>query len=296
MRIFLTGATGFIGSDVARNLIQAGHQVLGVTRSEAGAEALAALGAEVFHGDLNDPNGLAEGVGGCDAVIHTAFDHDFSNFAANCEKDARVIAALGAALEGSDRPFVITSVTAFGTVEPGRAAIEDHFDTHSRNPRIVSERAGRMLLERDLNVSFVRLSQIHDTRRQGLVTELIGLARRQGVSAIRGDGACRWAAAPLKDTALLYRLALEAQRPGGCYHAVAEEGVPLHAIAAAIGERLSLPVVSLAHDEAAAHFGWLSHFMESDLFASSAATQQRLNWHPAGPGLLDDIRNLDEAA
>ncbi|WP_165215256.1 SDR family oxidoreductase [Affinirhizobium pseudoryzae] len=296
MRIFLTGATGFVGSAVAAELLRAGHQVLGLSRSKTGAEALAALGAEVFHGDLNAPDSLAQGADGCDAIIHTAFDHDFSNFAANCEKDARVIGALGAALEGSQRPFVITSVTAFGTVAPGQAAIEDHFDTHSRNPRIVSERAGRMLLERGLNVSFVRLSQIHDSRRQGLVTELIGLARRQGVSAIRGDGACRWAAAPLKDTALLYRLALEAQTPGGCYHAVAEEGVPLHAIAAAIGERLSLPVVSLAPDEAVVHFGWLSHFMESDMFALSAATQERLNWHPVGPGLLDDIRNLGEAA
>lgn len=296
MRIFLTGATGFIGSEVVGELLRAGHQVLGLTRSRDGADALSALGAEVFHGDLNDPDSLAEGADGCDAIIHTAFDHDFSNFAANCEKDARVIGALGAAITGSDRPFVITSVTAFGTVEPGRPSIEDYFDDQSRNPRIVSERAGRALLERGLNVSFVRLSQIHDTRRQGMVTELIGLARRQGVSAMLGDGACRWSAAPLKATALLYRLALEEQKPGGCYHAVAEEGVPLNAIAAAIGERLTLPVVSLAHDDAVAHFGWLSHFMESDLFASSAATQQRLDWQPDGPGLLDDIRNLDDEA
>ncbi len=181
MRIFLTGATGFIGSAVAGELLRAGHQVLGLTRSRDGAAVLSALGAEVFHGDLNDPDSLAEGADGCDAIIHTAFDHDFSNFAANCEKDARVIGALGAAITGSDRPFVITSVTAFGTVEPGRPAIEEHFDDQSRNPRIVSERAGRMLLDRGLNVSFMRLSQINDTRRQGLVTELIGLARRHGV-------------------------------------------------------------------------------------------------------------------
>lgn len=296
MRIFLTGATGFIGSAVAGELLRAGHQVLGLTRSRAGADALSALGAEVFHGDINQPDSLAEGADSCDAVIHTAFDHDFSNFAANCEKDARVIGALGAALDGSQRPLVITSVTAFGTVEPGRPAIEDHFDDESRNPRIVSERAGRMLLERGLNVSFVRLSQIHDTRRQGLVTELIGLARRHGVSAMLGDGTCRWAACPLNDTALLYRLALERQMQGGCYHAVAEEGVALSAIVAAIGERLSLPVVSLDHDAAAAHFGWLTHFMESDMFASSAATQQRLGWHPAGLGLIESIRHLDETA
>ncbi|WP_377296020.1 SDR family oxidoreductase [Rhizobium sp. SGZ-381] len=295
MRIFLTGATGFIGSEVARNLIEAGHQVLGVTRSRTGAEALAALGAEVFRGDLSDPDGLAEGAASCDAVIHTAFDHDFSNFAANCEKDARVIGALGAALDGSDRPFVITSVTGLGMVAPGQPAIEDHFDTHNRNPRIASERAGRTLLDRGLNVSFVRLSQIHDTRKQGLVTALIDLARRTGVSAMLGDGAGRWSAAPLESTALLYRLALEEKKPGGCYHAVAEEGVPLHAIATAIGERLNLPVVSLEH-EAAAHFGWLSHFLESDFVASSAATQKRLGWHPQGPSLLDDIRNLDDGA
>jgi nucleoside-diphosphate-sugar epimerase len=296
MRIFLTGATGFIGSEVARNLIEAGHQVLGVTRSPTGAEALAALGAEVFHGDLSNPDGLAEGAASCDAVIHTAFDHDFSNFSANCEKDARVIEALGATLDGSDRPFVITSVAGLGMVAPGQPAIEDNFDQHSRNPRIVSEQAGRTLLDRGLNVSFVRLSQIHDTRKQGLVTALIELARRTGVSAMLGNGAGRWAAAPLKNTALLYRLALEEQKPGGCYHAVAEEGVALHAIAAAIGERLTLPVVSLEHDAAAVHFGWLSHFLESDLIASSALTQTRLDWHPHGPGLLDDIRNLADAA
>lgn len=296
MRIFLTGATGFIGSAVAAELLRAGHQVLGLTRSRDGADALSALGAEVFHGDLNDPDSLAEGADVCDAIIHTAFDHDFSNFAANCEKDARVIGALGAAITGSDRPFVITSVTAFGTVEPGRPAIEEHFDDQSRNPRIVSERAGRALLERGLNVSFVRLSQINDTRRQGLVTELIGLARRHGVSAMLGNGACRWAAAPLSDTALLYRLALEAQKPGGCYHAVAEEGVSLKAIATAIGERLNLPVVSLEHDAAAAHFGWLMHFMETDMIAASAATQQRLGWHPTGPGLIENIRHLDDTA
>lgn len=296
MRIFLTGATGFIGSAVTGELLRAGHQVLGLTRSQAGADALAALGAEAFRGTLDDPDSLGEGARGCDAVIHTAFDHDFSNFAANCEKDARVIQALGTVLEGSNRPFVITSIAAFGMVEAGRPAIEDHFDSRSPNPRIHSERAGRALLDRDLNVSFVRLSQIHDTRKQGLVTELIGLACRHGVSAMVGDGACRWAAAPLKDTALLYRLALERQSQGGCYHAVAEEGVPLHAIAAAIGERLKLPVVSLSHDEATSHFGWLSHFMESDMCASGAATQQRLGWHPVGPGLLDDIRQLSDVA
>lgn len=294
MRIFLTGATGFIGAQVARNLIGAGHQVLGLTRSQAGADALTALGAEAVHGDIAQPDSLGEAARLCDAVIHTAFDHDFSNYAANCEKDARVIGAIGAALDGSHRPFVITSVTAFGTVEPGQPAIEDHFDDTYPSPRILSERGGRMLLDRGLNISFVRLSQIHDTRRQGLVTELIGLARRHGVSAMLGDGACRWSAAHVSDTALLYRLAVERQTQGGCYNAVAEEGIPLSAIAAAIGERLALPVVSLDHDAAKAHFGWLSHFMESDMVASSAATRERLGWQPVGRGLLQDLRHLDD--
>ena len=296
MRIFLTGATGFIGSRVAAELLGAGHQVLGLTRSAPGEETLTAMGAEVFHGDLADPDGLKAGTSACDAVIHTAFDHDFSNFAANCEKDARVIQALGEALEGSSRPFVVTSVTAFGTREPGKPAIEDHFDNNSHNPRIVSERAGRALLERGLNISFVRLSQIHDTRRQGLVTELIRLARTRGVSAMIADGTNRWSACPLNDAALLYRLAVERALHGGCYHAVAEEGVPVHAIAAAIGERLNLPVTSVAHDKAGEHFGWLSHFMESDMSASSAATQQMLGWQPSGRGLIESIRNLEHEA
>ncbi|MCO5733146.1 SDR family oxidoreductase [Rhizobium sp. SSA_523] len=294
MRIFLTGATGFIGLNVAQELLRAGHQVVGLARSQTGAERLAAIGASAFHGDLDRAESLTEGARGCDGVIHTAFDHDFSNYAANCEKDARIIEALGTALNGSQRPLIITSITAFGTMEPGKPAIEDHFDSHYPSPRILSERAGRSLLDRGLNISFVRLSQIHDTRKQGLVTELITLARKTGVSAMVGDGACRWSAAPVKDTARLYRLALERQSAGGCYHAVAEDGIPLHAIAAAVGERLALPVASLHGNAAATHFGWLSHFMQSDMYASGEATRRRLDWHPAGPGLLDDIRGLEE--
>ncbi|MDQ1081491.1 SDR family oxidoreductase [Pseudoroseomonas cervicalis] len=292
MRIFLTGATGFIGARILPELQAAGHRVLGLTRSEAGAARLRAAGAEPHFGDIDDPDSLRDGVARSDAVIHTAFDHDFTNYVENCQRDDRAIRAMGAALLGSDRPLVITSATPMG-MKDGAPAVEDHFDTGHRTPRVASELAAQAVLEQGVNVSVVRLSQIHDRRRQGLVTEMIALARRSGVSAQLGAGRNGWSAAHVSDTARLYRLALEAARPGARYHATAEETVPFHAIAATIGQRLGLPVVSLEGEAAAAHFGWLSLFAGRDMAASSALTRAALGWQPTGPDLLSDLAALE---
>ncbi|MBB2964767.1 SDR family oxidoreductase [Methylobacterium sp. R2-1] len=292
MRIFLTGATGFIGSAVVPELLAAGHQVIGLTRSDAGARALADAGAESHRGALEDLESLRSGAAQADGVIHTAFDHDFSNYAANCEKDGRVVAALGEALKGSDRPLVITSGTALGNIRPGQPASEDAFDAGHALPRIASELAGAALLEGGLNVSVVRLSQVHDTVKQGLVSPLVELARRKGVSAFLGDGGNRWPAAHVLDLASLYRLVLERAEPGARYHAVAEEGVPARAIAEAIGRGLGVAVASLTLKEAEDHFGWLAGFVGLDMPASSAWTRARLGWHPTGPGLISDLAGM----
>ncbi|SAK60078.1 NAD-dependent epimerase/dehydratase [Caballeronia fortuita] len=292
MRIFLTGATGFIGSALVPELIAAGHRVTGMTRSDAGAQALAAAGADVHRGTLDDPQSLARGAANADAVIHTAFDHDFSRFAENCEKDKRAIAALGSALAGSDRPLVITSGTGMGSGEHGEPATEDVFNARHPNPRIASELAGHALLDAGINVSVVRLPQVHDPLRQGLITPLIGIARDKGVVAYVGDGSNRWPAGHVSDVARLYRLAVEKAERGARYHAVGEEGIASRAIAEALGRGLELPVVSMSADDAAAHFGWMAMFVGLDMPASSALTQARSGWHPTGPTLIAD---LDEA-
>ncbi|WP_371181560.1 SDR family oxidoreductase [Xanthomonas sacchari] len=289
MRIFLTGATGFIGSALVPELLQAGHRVLGMTRSEAGAQALRAAGAEVHHGTLEDPDSLARGAAQADAVIHAAFDHDFSHFAANCEKDRRAIAALGAALHGSDRPLLITSGTGVGSGEHGARASEDVFNATHPNPRIASEQAGNALLEAGVNVSVMRLPQVHTPYRQGLVTPLVAIARDKGVVAYVGDGSNRWPAGHLSDVVRLYRLAIERAQPGARYHAVGEEGIRSREIAEALGRGLRLPVVSIAPGEAAAHFGWMAMFVQLDMPASSALTQARLGWTPTGPTLIADL-------
>ncbi|UYC13552.1 SDR family oxidoreductase [Xanthomonas sp. CFBP 8445] len=289
MRIFLTGATGFIGSALVPELLQAGHRVLGMTRSEAGAQALRAAGAEVHHGTLEDPDSLGRGAAQADAVIHAAFDHDFSNFAANCEKDRRAIAALGAALQGSDRPLLITSGTGVGSGEHGEPASEDVFNAAHPNPRIASEQAGNALREAGVNVSVMRLPQVHTPFRQGLVTPLAAIAREKGVVAYVGDGSNRWPAGHLSDAVRLYRLAIEKAQPGARYHAVGEEGVRIREIAEALGRGLKLPVVSIAPGEAAAHFGWMAMFVQLDMPASSALTQARLGWTPTGPTLVADL-------
>jgi nucleoside-diphosphate-sugar epimerase len=292
MRIFLTGATGFIGSALVPELINAGHQVLGLTRSDAGAQSLLAAGAEVHRGSLEDLESLRSGAAQSDGVIHCAFDHDFSNFAAVCEKDRRAIEALGDGLVGSDRPLVITSGTGMGNAAPGELATEDVFNPNHQNPRKVSELTGAAVLQRGVNVSVVRLPQVHDTVKQGLITPLVALSREKGVSAYVGDGLNRYPAAHVLDTARLYRLAVEKQEPGSRYHAVAEEGVPVRDIAEVVGRGLKVPVVSMTQEEAAAHFGWLAMFVGLDLAASSAQTQKRLGWHPTGPGLIADLEQM----
>ncbi|MGC2161545.1 MAG: SDR family oxidoreductase [Silvibacterium sp.] len=292
MRIFVTGATGFIGSALVPELISAGHQVLGLTRSDAGAESLLAAGAQVHRGHLEDLESLRSGAAQSDAVIHTAFIHDFSKFLENCEIDKRAIEALGSALEGSDRPLLVTS--GLGLLARGRAATEDDMPpppNPATYPRL-SEAAGDALLARGINVSVMRLPQVHNTVKQGLVTYSIAAARQKGVSAYIGDGLNRWAAVHVLDAARLYRLAIEKAEPGARYHAVAEEGVSARDIADAIGRGLKVPIVSMTPEEAAGHFGWLAMFAGLDIVASSAKTQQRMGWHPTGPGLIADLEQM----
>jgi nucleoside-diphosphate-sugar epimerase len=289
MRIFLTGATGFIGSALVPELIQAGHHVIGMTRSDDGARALEAAGAEVHRGTLEDPESLRSGAAQADAVIHTAFDHDFTKFVENCEKDKCAIAALGSALAGSDRPLVITSGTGMGSGQHGEPALEDVFNTSHPNPRIASELAGNALLETGINVSVVRLPQVHNPFKQGLISPLVAVAREKGVSAYVGDGLNRWPAGHLSDVARLYRLAVEAGNQGARYHAVGEEGITSRAIAESLGRGLNLPVASITAEEAAAHFGWMGMFVGLDMPASSALTQARLGWIPTGPTLIEDL-------
>jgi nucleoside-diphosphate-sugar epimerase len=295
MRVFLTGATGFIGSAIIPELINAGHQVLGLTRSDAGAQSLAAAGAEVHRGDLEDLESLRSGAMKADGVIHCAFDHNFANFVANCEKDKRAIEALGGALTGSDRPLVITSGTGMGSAAPGQPATEDVFNTNHPNPRIATEMTGASMSALGINVSVVRLPQVHDTVKQGFITYAVALAREKRVSAYVGDGKNRWPAAHVSDVARLYRLALEKREPGARYNAVAEEGIAVRDIAEIIGEGFKVPVVSLSPEQAAGHFGWLAPFAGMDLPASSAQTQTRLGWHPTGPGLIADLERMSYA-
>lgn len=297
MRVFLSGATGFIGSAIVPELINAGHEVLGLARSDEGAKALMAAGAGVHRGSLEEPETLRSGAAESDGVIHCAFDHsafgnDFSRFVEVCEKDRRAIEALGDAVRGSDRPLVITSGTGTGNAVPGQPATEDHFDPNHPNPRRASEVAGASVAERGVNVSVVRLPQVHDTVKQGLITYAIRVAREKRASAYIGEGLNRWPAAHVLDVAHLYRLALEKRETGSRYHAVAEEGVSMREIAEVIGRGLKVPVVSISHEEAQAHFGWLAMFAGFDMPASSAQTRQRLEWHPTGPGLIADLEQM----
>ena len=293
MRIFLTGATGFIGLRIVPELLAAGHEVLGLTRSDAGARSLEAAGAQIHRGDLEDPDTLRAGADKADAVIHTAFDHDFSNFLANCDKDRRVIEAMGAALKGSSRSLLITSGTGIGNPESGGPATEDVLNRNHPNPRAASELAGLALLDAGVNIVSMRLPQVHDTVKQGLVSPFIELSKAKGVVAYIGKGLNRWPAAHVLDVAKLYVLAVERSAPGARYHAVAEEGVPVRDIAEAVGSGLDLPVASLTPEEAPAHFGWLAMFAGLDLPASSAQTREALGWQPTGPGLLADLKHMD---
>lgn len=293
MRVFVTGATGFVGSAVVRDLVAAGHRVLGLSRSDAGAAALAAAGADVQRGALEDADSLRSGAAAADGVIHLAFNHDFSKFVANCEDDRRVIAALGSALADSGRPLIVTSGTGIANTAPGEPAREDNPTVGSGvHPRAASEEAAAAVAAAGGNVSVVRLPQVHDPVKQGLITPLVATYREKGVCAYIGDGHNRWPAAHILDVARLYRLAVEKAEPDAKYHAVAEDGVPMRAIAEAIGRRLKLPVKSIAPDAAPAFFGWLAMFAGLDMPASSAQTRRKLGWEPAGPGLIADLEQL----
>lgn len=286
MRVFVTGATGFIGVPVVRELIAAGHGVLGLARSEEGANALKALGADVQRGSLEDLDGLRSAAATADGVIHLAFVHDFSKFAENCKIDQRAIEALGSGLAGSGKPLIVTGGLA-GVGAPGRLATEeDAIPPDYPFPRVSEQTA--LALE-GVSAAVMRLPQVHDTAKQGLVSLLIAAAREKGVSAYVGDGSNRWAAAHVGDVARLYRLALENHKAGARYHAVAEDGVSLRDIAEAIGRGLKIPVKSLSPDEAPAHFGWLGPFASHDLAASSVITRGKLGWNPTGPGLIADL-------
>jgi nucleoside-diphosphate-sugar epimerase len=293
MRVFVTGATGFIGSAVVKELIAAGHRLLGLSRSDEKSAALSAAGGEVYRGSIADPDSLKEGASRSDGVIHLAFNHDFSRFVQNCEDDRRVIKALGLVLAGSDRPLIVTSGTPIANTVPGQPAKEDNATVGSdMHPRAASEEAAAAVAADGVNVSVVRLPQVHDPARQGLITPAIQIYREKGACAYIGDGLNRWPAAYVLDVARLYRLAIEKAEPNAKYHAVAEEGVPMRDIAGAIGRRLKLPVKSIAPEESQAFFGWLAMFAGHDMPASSEQTRRKLGWQPTGPGLIADLEQL----
>ncbi len=290
MRVFVTGATGFVGSAVVQELMQAGHQVVGLARSDSAAKSLIAAGVEVQRGDLEDLESLRSGVASADSVIHTAFIHDFSRFKEVCEIESHAIEAIGSALAGSNRPLLITSGTAL--VTPGRLATEEDVSVFTPDdfPRVATEQAALALAERGVRVSLVRLSpSVHGEGDHGFVPTLIQIARDKGVSAYVGEGANRWTAVHRLDAAHLYRLVLEKGSAGARYHAVDEQGIALRDIADVIGRCLNIPVVSKSPEEAADHFGWFTQFAGLDCPASSKLTQERLDWRPVQPSLLTDL-------
>ena len=298
MRVFVTGATGFVGSAVVRELLSAGHAVLGLARSDASAAALAATGAAVHRGSIDDLDGLRAGASACDAVIHTAFDHDFSRFAENCRRDRLAIEALGEALRGSDRPLIATSGLALTPSEDDREPDErtQALSTSDSYPR-ASEPTALALADQGVKAAVLRLPPtVHGIGDHGFVPMLTDLARRTGVSAMVGEGGNLWSAVHREDAAVVYRRAIESPIAGARWHAVAEERISFKNIAMAIGERLGVPVQGLTPEEAQAHFGWLAKFAGLRLAASSAWTRETLGWAAAGPTLSDDLADARYAA
>lgn len=288
MRVFVTGATGFIGSAVVQELIAAGHQVLGLARSGSAANALIAAGAEVHRGDLEDLDSLRTGAAASDGVIHTGFIHDFTRFKEVCEVDRIAIKTIGAVLAGSDRPFIVTSGTA---LLQGKLAVETDMPTPGPNPRIASEKAVDEIAALGVRASVVRLPpSVHGDGDHGFVPMLANIAREKGISVYKGEGLNRWPAVHRLDAAKLYRLALEKAAVGGTrYHSVAEEGIAFKEIAEVIGKHLNIPVVSKSPEEAAEHFAWFAHFASIDNPTSGKLTQKILGWQPTHTGLIADI-------
>lgn len=286
MKVFVTGASGFIGSAVIRELIAAGHQVLGLARSDESAQAVAAAGAEVQRGDLDDLDSLRSGAAASDGVIHTAFIHDFSNFAKSAEVDRQAIETLGTVLAGSDRPLVVTGGLA--GLAPGRAATEE--DASNGAGGRFSESTAMEFASRGVRTSAVRLAPtVHGEGDHGFIPAIINVARQKGVSAYPGDGTNRWSAVHRLDAAHLFRLALENAPSGARLNGAADEGVSTREIASIIGRRLNLPVVSVPAEKIDEHFGWIGGFFAMDMRATSALTQQRFDWYPNQPGLLADL-------
>jgi nucleoside-diphosphate-sugar epimerase len=298
MRVFITGATGFIGSYLVPELIDAGHHVLGLTRSDAGADALTGAGAEVIRGDVNDLERLRSVAEAADGVLHLAFNHDFSKLKQHSEEDRKIIETLGEILLGSDRSLIVASGT--GVVDRVRTnvpAVEsDDALASAAFPRAATEEAAAALVAKGGRVIVMRLSQVHDTRHQGRIAQHIKLARQKGWVAYVGEGRNRLSAVHVSDAVRLFRLALEGGRTGARYHAVGEEGVLMRDIAEVIGAGLKLPVKSISTDETADYFGWIAGLAPLDLAASSAWTRKQLGWNPTGPDLLTDLRKMDYGA
>jgi nucleoside-diphosphate-sugar epimerase len=292
MRIFVTGATGFVGSYVVKELIAAGHEVLGLARSDSSAQALKAAGANVQRGSLEDIESLRNGTAASEAVIHLGMSHDLSDLLKIFEIDKQAIEAMGSVLAGSDRPLIVATGIG-GLAGRGQFATEETVVPPDFPIPRVSEQTALAQVSKGVCASVMRLPQVHDTRKQGLVSFAIATAREKGAVAYVGDGTNRWAAAHVSDVAHLYRLALENHEAAAKYHAVAEEGVQMREVAETIGRGLNMPVISISPEEAPDYFGWWGRFAGEDLLASSAITRKKLGWDPTGPSLISDLEQID---